>query len=322
MREIGGYLELDTYRGRMLYDEAIKLNCARNCLAFLIEKRSINKMFLPYFICDSIVNLCRRYGIGITYYHIDKNFCPQIDFEPQNQEYIYIVNYYGQLSSEYIRRLGNLYPIIVDNTQAYFEGAIAGVDTIYSCRKFFGVPDGAILKTEIESPIDIPLDESYTRLEYLLGRFERTASEFYLEYIDNNKMFSNEPIKKMSKLTENMLHGVDYEYIKRTRTENFTLLDNALRRFNELEVHCVEGAFAYPFYVNNGEVLKRKMIEKKIYIPTLWPFVINNVKKTDLEYQFANNILPLPCDQRYGADDMQYIIDNIMKERCKIFNES
>ena len=29
MREIGGYIELDTYRGTMMYDNAIKLNCGQ-----------------------------------------------------------------------------------------------------------------------------------------------------------------------------------------------------------------------------------------------------------------------------------------------------
>ena len=37
MREIGGYIELETFRGRMLHEEATKLNCGRNALAYLCE---------------------------------------------------------------------------------------------------------------------------------------------------------------------------------------------------------------------------------------------------------------------------------------------
>ena len=30
-----------------------------------------------------------------------------------------------------------------------------------------------------------------------------------------------------------------------------------------------------------------------------------------MEYDWAANVLPLPCDQRYGAEEMQYIADSI-----------
>ena len=39
MREIGGYIELETFRGRMLHEEATKLNCGRNALAYLWKQR-------------------------------------------------------------------------------------------------------------------------------------------------------------------------------------------------------------------------------------------------------------------------------------------
>ena len=41
------------------------------------------------------------------------------------------------------------------------------------------------------------------------------------------------------------------------------------------------------------------------------------VKKMNLEYDMAENILPLPIDQRYGSDDMSYILEilkSIMEE--------
>ncbi len=41
MREIGGYIELDTYRLPMLHEGAIALNCGRNALAYLLRARRI-----------------------------------------------------------------------------------------------------------------------------------------------------------------------------------------------------------------------------------------------------------------------------------------
>lgn len=50
----------------------------------------------------------------------------------------------------------------------------------------------------------------------------------------------------------------------------------------------------------------------KIYIPTLWKNIIKNLPADDIEYKLAKNILPLPCDQRYGG--MEYIVQLILEE--------
>ena len=39
MREIGSYIELDTYTGFMLHEDGMKLNCGRNALAYLVRRR-------------------------------------------------------------------------------------------------------------------------------------------------------------------------------------------------------------------------------------------------------------------------------------------
>jgi hypothetical protein len=31
-----------------------------------------------------------------------------------------------------------------------------------------------------------------------------------------------------------------------------------------------------------------------------------------IEYKYAANILPLPCDQRYAIEDMEYLLDMLM----------
>lgn len=60
MKEIGGYIELDTCRHAMLHEDAILLNCGRNALAYLLEARGIKKLYLPYFLCDSVANICKN----------------------------------------------------------------------------------------------------------------------------------------------------------------------------------------------------------------------------------------------------------------------
>lgn len=312
MKEIGGYIEFETYRGKMLHDDGIKLNCGRNCLAYLILARNIKKLVLPYFMCDTVFDVCREYGVSMRFYHVNASFQPE-DCEPAEDEWLYLMSFYGQMTSEQLQSYVNTYErVIVDFTHDYFAQPVFGADTIYTCRKFFGVPDGAVLYTDAQLPeTELETDESFDRIRYLLGRFERTASEFYGESVSNNESFINSPIKKMSRLTENLLRGIDYEQAKKRRTENFAYLNDRLKDKNQLKLRLSEGAFAYPLMVDNGENLKKKLIAKKIYIPTLWPNVLDDMDEDTLEYRMANNILPLPCDHRYTVDDMEYVLNCI-----------
>ena len=224
------------------------------------------------------------------------------------------MNYYGQLTREYISELKAEYGrVIVDNAQAYFDMPLDGTDTLYTCRKFFGVADGAFLYSDTKLDEELPHDESFDRMRFLLGRFERTASEFYADNVANNELFDSEPIKIMSKLTYNLLHGIDYEYVRQRRTENFKLYHDQLKGINELELRDVEGAFAYPLLIKNGAEICRALQQQKIYVPTLWPNVADEMPEDSLEHRFAKNILPLPLDQRYGEEDIHYIIGEVLR---------
>lgn len=172
MREIGGYIEFEHNCGEMLHEGDIALNCGRSCLAYLIESREIERMSIPYYYCDSVYDICKKYGVDIHYYHVDCQFhLNQIDLAPS--EWLYVVNYYGQLTKNYITELKNRYDrLIVDNSQAYFMEPIAGVDTIYSCRKYFGVADGAFLSTRVKLARELECDVSCEHISFLGGRLE------------------------------------------------------------------------------------------------------------------------------------------------------
>ena len=183
--------------------------------------------------------------------------------------------------------------------------------TIYTCRKFFGVPDGALMYTDTTLARSLVQDKSFNRMNFLLGRFERNASEFYNEYKANNEKFFDEPIKKMYKLTENLLHAIDYEKVQRQRTENFFYLYEELKNVNALSLTIPKGAFMYPLFIKTGKIVREVLQAKKIYIPTLWPEVLEICNTSEIEYDMASNILPLPVDQRYSKEDMAYMVNQI-----------
>lgn len=310
MREIGGYFGLEQFPGREYHEDLVGVNSGRNGLLYIVKARKYRKLYIPRYLCDSVSQLCRREGIAYEEYAVDRSFLPVFDGTLQSGEAIYIVNYYGQISNEQVlamqKRWGS---IVFDNVQAFFQRPVSGVDTVYSCRKFFGVPDGGYVACDVALPLGT--DCSRDRMTHILGRFEVSGSAFYEAFQRNDELFYTTPLKKMSPLTRNILRGVDYEAVRETRNRNFAQLHDALGRYNGISLKPADGPYCYPFYCENGMALKRELAQEKIYVATLWPNVLEYADTQEKDY--TENILPLPCDQRYATEDMARMIQIILK---------
>lgn len=308
-KEIGGYLELERFTGPMLHEGALALSSGRACLSYLIEQRGIRKIALPDYNCGVVAEACRAHGARIRTYRVGLNLRPE-DLEAGEDEWLYLVNFYGQLTEEELRDTAARFPkLIVDNAHAYFAQAVPGVDTLYTCRKFLGVPDGGFLYTDAPAR-ELPADESRGRMDFVLGRFERPAGEFFAAASRNNDELGIEP-KRMSALTRNLLRAVDYDRVRDARTRNFRILHEALGSCNHLFLRETEGAYAYPLMLPGGQALRRELIRKKIYVPQFWPNVPEEQPADSAACRLAEQILPLPCDQRYGAEEMAFIINAV-----------
>jgi hypothetical protein len=312
-KEIGGYLELETFKGNEFYPKAIPLDCGRNCLRYLIRSRRIKTIYLPYFMCSVVEDACKKENCEMIFYHIGKDLRPLNIGGIPSDGFLYLCNYFGQISNKEILDFKEQYEnLIVDNVQAFFQKPIIGIDTIYTCRKFFGVSDGAYLFTNVKLNDDLIEDKSFSRITFLVGRYENNASDFYHLSRENNEMIGSGGVHLMSKLTHNFLRPIDYEKVKQIRTENFAYLNLKLRNNNLLHLKNIEGGYVYPFWVSKGAEVRDFLIKNKIYIPVFWPNVLD-LPKSFLEYDMAKNILALPVDQRYGRNDMNLIVSALRR---------
>jgi len=313
VKEIGGYFGLERFSGQAYHEGLVAVNSGRNALLYILRARQVQKLYIPSFLCDSVSELCRREGYAYEEYLIDADFLPVFSKKLDAGEYLYVVNYYGQIRNEQILALKAQHGrIVMDNVQAFFQKPVPGVDTVYSCRKYFGVPDGGYAATDCYLAEALPKDISKDRMKHILGRFEENASEYYGDFQENDERFYELPLREMSALTENILRAVDYSAVKERRNENYTVLEELLGSRNKLRLTMPEGPYCYPFYCENGMEIKRKLAAYKIFIPTLWPNV-RNMEGTP-EKDFAENILPLPCDQRYGPEDMLRIANELLTQ--------
>ncbi|MDQ0428844.1 hypothetical protein QOZ98_001671 [Planomicrobium stackebrandtii] len=315
MKEIGGYFELEDLVSQEFYDGLIALNTGRNTLLYLMKARNITKLHIPYYLCDSVSTLLEEHDYNFEYYHINQEFQPIFDKELEQGEFLYIVNLYGQTTEEQTLALKQRFgQVILDHSHAFFQEPLAGIDTIYSCRKFFGVPDGAYLATDAVLFETLEQDVSSDRMKHIVGRYEGTASSYYADFQRNDDVLDATPLRSMSRLTRNLMGAIDYERTRQKRNENYTYLEKQLGADNLLKLTMPDGAFSYPFLAEDGIAIRNKLAEQKIYIPLLWPNVMGNCPEDSIEYQYAANILPLPCDQRYGIEDMAYLVEMVKEQ--------
>lgn len=178
-REIGGYLELERFSGRVFHEGAVALNCGRGALAYLVELRGIRTMWVPDWMCASVTDLLAREQVEVRLYRVGRDMLPFYDFEVAPGEWMLLMDYYGQLCPGDVEvalaRSGGR--LAVDETQGFFRAPWPGAYTLYTCRKWFGVSDGGYLATWDGARLDreVPRDESHARMGFVLGRTERPA---------------------------------------------------------------------------------------------------------------------------------------------------
>ena len=208
----------------------------------------------------------------------------------------------------YIEKTGER--LIVDNTQAFYAKPMAGIDTFYTCRKFFGVPDGAYLYTEKMLDEELEQDISYDRMTFLNKRIDLGAEAAYGDFQTLSKSLVGQPIKLMSNLTQRLMLGIDYEKVAQQRRDNYLQLHAALSKSNTLSLPLEDDAvpMVYP-YLAPVKGLRERLIENKVFVARYWPNVLDWTTKEDIEYLLAYQMLPLPVDQRYGEEYMQRMIE-------------
>lgn len=315
-KAIGGYFRIETKSGISYHENGMALNSGRNCLKYILEEREYSHIYLPFYTCDSILEPLKELNIDYEFYSIDKSMelikVPKII---KGSALLYI-NYFG-LKSDYIKRLaGSVHNLIVDAVQAFFMKAIPGIDTFYSPRKFFGVPDGGYVYSEKILSKNLPEDFSVDRFSHLLLRADQGAEDGYEDFVHNEKSFSWEPIRKMSKLTKLLMDSIDYEFCLKKRNENFRYLHEHLKEENEIkwiEPASLNGPMVYPF-LSNKNGLREKLIKNRVYIATYWPNLFDLTEKNSFEFQLYENLLPLPIDQRYGKEEMEFIIEKVLEK--------
>jgi hypothetical protein len=311
---IGGYFELEVLAsGRHYHERAERLNTARNCLEYIVLARSPKRIYVPYYTCDVVMDVLNRHSLEIVRYHIDEVFEPERQYELKDGDLFLYINYFG-LKAKAVAALASAYKakLVVDNSQAFFCPPIAGVDTFYSARKFFGVADGAYLYTNKKLDMRLEQDVSYLRMAHLLKRIDVSAESGYKDFSENEDLLKGERLKRMSKLTERILGSINYERAREKRTENFSFLDSQLSGSNGFHLARADDdvPMVYP-YLCSAKPDREKLLQARIYTSQYWRSVVEMRGVSDFEKKIVENTIFCPIDQRYDESHLRNVASEV-----------
>lgn len=310
MQEIGGYFELELRKGEEYHKGAIRLNTGRNALELILKVKQYRKVFIPYYTCEVILEPITKLEIDYEYYSINQDFEPIFDYSILSKEngFLY-TNYFGLKDTFIVELAMKCQNLIIDNSQAFFAKPIENIPTFYSCRKFFGVPDGAYLYLNNVN-VDYPQDNSEERFTHLLKRIEHGPESGYGNYKMNENILKGQSIKEMSKLTRSLLCNIDYEFVKKKRIENYYILQEQFSKINKLSpiLNNESVPMIYPLLIDKY-YFRQKLIDNKIFVPTYWSNVMEWTEKDSFEYKISSEIMCLPIDQRYTIAEMMKIVE-------------
>jgi hypothetical protein len=317
LKRIGGFFELELpTKGSLYHDSAIALANGRVCFKVLLQKVKPTKVYVPFYTCERLLQPLRELGIRYQFYAIDAHFEPLSMPTVRNTELFVYINYFG-LKRAFAKKLSaelgeNL---VIDNTQAFFEGAFGKTWAFNSVRKFLGVPDGGFLYAP-SYVYDNYLPNQKIVSDHLWLELSGRPAEAVSFYRESEAQQTTET-SGMSDITKRILYGVNFLNVARLRKRHFKILNNALQNLNALPTSLLEINTAVPFCY---PLLLKKTIdksifeEKRIVVESLWQDVLDrNTEGYVFEKNVAENLIPLPIDHRMNDTDLRRVVDTVQE---------
>lgn len=321
------------------WENVVLTASGRGAISLLLEEIeeviTYRTILLPSYICESVINPFVKKGYTCYFYDINPNMEPNMDSLNQmlNKDIgIFLhMGYYGfptsnSLGSQIRALKGKAIIIIEDITHSLFSNYERYIENDYyiaSIRKWMGLPSGGLLASRIHKfKVNLNLDMHFSELR-------KDALRLKAQYIKspNNdlksvflKMFSEaESILDhdsgaycIDKNSIAILNELNIKELIDKRKSNFNCLLETLSKINGLELTFKElpkgiCPFFFPIYIKSDRnQFRAELVSQGIYCPIHWPIP----EQVELEYFVAsqfiyNNIISLPCDQRYSIEDMK-----------------
>ena len=304
---------------------------ARSGIWLLVNRLQPTQVWVPSYLCHAILGAIDPKITVLRFYEVDYDLrvvSNQWIADVASGDLVIFIDYFG---FPYDRQLGACVAdkgawIVEDASQAMLSSHVGGLSefVVFSLRKWIGVPDGGILRiperfsfldTSLRAPPPLwwlkALQATVLRKEFDDGIPTREWFNIFREVEDT------EPTGDyvMSQLSQTILeHMVDYSLAAQRRVANYQALLEALSEFaifREMDSGVVP--LGFPVRVENRDSILRALFDQQIYPPVHWPIggIVPPIYENS--HRLAQQIMTIPCDQRYEPEDMKRIAEIFLR---------
>jgi len=351
VKEIGSEFTLNVNRKQ--YFKSIKnlvgsilfLRSGREAIGYvadlIIKKSGI--VLLPAYSCKSMSDPFLIRGWRILYYPVDYDFSVDVQYlltvsDKYKPDIVLIMNYFGISDTKYIAesvksRLPNI-KIIEDVTHILFDlDKLVNnqVDFLVgSIRKWIGITDGAIAIAKNSIIHDI----CYVESDFV--NLRKIALKLKEEYIHTNEVSLKQKYRRIFADAEvslgngetphqispdslDLLYDLNVESLKNIRRWNALKLKELIKTMpqvklpRKIDIISENTPFSFPIFINERDIIQKKMAENGIYAQILWPLCEEARKISPASEKIEKTILSIPIDQRYDCSDIEQIFNVIKK---------
>ncbi len=296
--------------------------------------RKPSVVLLPALCCQSMIVPFRLNGCPVEFYRLREDLTGDTDDvlgKLRDGAMLLYMRYFGirPFEDAFLAGLKNRFKdilLVEDRTQDIIvpraAGGFAPDATVASLRKWAPLPEGGLLVTELSHQRGEP-DSGF-------GDMRRAAAVMKDEYLQRgqpelktelmDKFHSAEGLldmgpepRCMHESYVNLLERTDFPKILERRRENIRRLRERLEplraagRLRFLTERPEDGPLYFPILLESRGEAQRRMWDSGIYCPVIWPRPEETEDVCPVSAYVTEHMLALICDQRYSAEDMDYI---------------
>ena len=296
--------------------------------AEVLEHRGFNEVFMPSHLCESMIQPFLSRGWAVDAIPLTRDLRIDTANQPlpfRSHSVVVLAAYFGHIPSpahielaHAARSVGAF--VIEDETHRVFTpGADWAHLRFASLRKILPVADGAYAQGHVEilSRINqLPASDSrrWTAMDMKTGKLNTEGFGGYREVMDaeNGRLEQPGRLRHVTDRTIQELKRLPYEVLASTRLKNSATLRLALHRAGVRTVNIDErGVPSYVVIViEKPREMQRRLAAQGVYCPIHWPAT----GAAPSGEAWRNDLLSIPVDHRYDADDMERVAQLIQSE--------
>jgi dTDP-4-amino-4,6-dideoxygalactose transaminase len=295
---------------------------ARSAIRLLIDRLHPTQVWMPSYLCGAMLQAIAPHRTMLRFYDVSYELTPGssrwID-QINRGDIVLVIDYFGFAwdadAVAKARERGAW--ILEDASQALLSGHVGKRSdfVVFSPRKFLGVPDGGILV--VRADVSLPDETLQTppaswwlkALTVAIQRreFDRHGGdrEWFRLFRDVEREFptGNYAMSELSRLL--LMQAFDYAAIAERRRENYLFLRGALAKWAVFKDIPEDVApLGFPICHPQRDRLRQHLFDQRIYPSVHWPIAGIVPAEFRDSHRLAEEIMTLPCDQRYSVDDM------------------